>query len=122
MKWGIAYSVSNYDITRIKKLDGMSNMRIIEVAEGWSVPKTFLFLTIVNITFFNGVPAAYQQKSFRGEHMEDFVESMAELSLTHRIMYIEDGAIIVTESTDGTTNIDADVIDAIASSFGGGGK
>lgn len=39
---------------------------------------------------------------------------LAELSLTHRIMFTEDnGSIYVTESKDHTTNIDTDVLEAI---------
>lgn len=39
---------------------------------------------------------------------------LADLSLTHRIMFTEDnGNIYVTESKDHTTNIDTDVLEAI---------
>lgn len=52
---------------------------------------------------------------------EDLMDDLAHLSLTHKITRVEHWDygidLVVMESTDGTTNIDADVIDAVVRAF-----
>ena len=55
------------------------------------------------------------------EKSEDLMNDLAELSLTHNIVAVEQReygiGIVVMASTDGTTNIDANVIESVASAF-----
>jgi hypothetical protein len=52
---------------------------------------------------------------------EDLIDDLAALSLSHKVVGVEHRecgiGLLVMESTDGTTNIDADVIDAVVGSF-----
>ena len=49
---------------------------------------------------------------------DEFVEFMFDVSLTHKVMYVEaNGYVFITESEDHQTNIDADLIAAMLNAY-----
>jgi hypothetical protein len=79
------------------------------------------FITIpkvINVIFKDGRPFGFQYTRFTNidpSTKEQFIVFLAKLSLTHRLMFVEsDGGIFVSESEDGQTNIDADLIETLA--------
>ena len=93
--------------------DGMSNEEMVRIAKQWEVDWTPV--RVYNVIYENGHPMKAQNRFFTGEGKDDFVGFMAAVSITHRVMFVEkDGAIFITESEDGNTNIDADLIEEFA--------
>jgi hypothetical protein len=76
-------------------------------------------LTIRDITFRNGVPFICHTMFFDylddGKMVESAICKLAELSITHRMMYMTDvGQIYVTKSENHQTNIDSELLDTIS--------
>ena len=122
------YRLIGSDRVAILRDDGMSNEEMVRIAQQWELARTPV--RVYNVIFENGHPmkAQYryfigerkeaQNRFFTGERKEALVEFMAAASLTHRVMFVEDsGAIFITESKDGNTNIDADLIEAFANAL-----
>ena len=79
-------------------------------------------ITIKDITFRRGYPISCHIMFFDymddGEMVEHALCKLAELSLTHRMMYMTDvGQIYVTESENHQTNIDADLLDTVSRTY-----
>jgi hypothetical protein len=68
-------------------------------------------LVVKIILFENGKPSRYLPKTFVGSECDKFIDYLAGISLTHRIMFVRNGYIFVTESEDHQTNINDLVID-----------
>ena len=113
---GEAQRLIGSDRVAILRGDGMSNEEMVRIANQWEVDWTPV--RVYNVIYENGHPMKAQNRFFTGERKEDFVEFMAAVSLTHRVMFVEEsGAIFITESKDGNTNIDADLIEAFANAL-----
>jgi hypothetical protein len=88
--------IMNLDVAALNA----ENPCIREVTHKFGVPDT------VNVEFYDYLD--------RDVMVDRVMCRLADLSLTHRIMFTEDnGNIYVTESKDHTTNIDTDVLEAI---------
>ena len=110
------YRLIGSDRVAILRDDGMSNEEMVRIAQQWELARTPV--RVYNVIFENGHPMKAQYRYFIGERKEALVEFMAAASLTHRVMFVEDsGAIFITESKDGNTNIDADLIEAFANAL-----
>jgi len=76
-------------------------------------------ITINDIVFEGGTPVKCHRLFFDyiddKEMVSHAICKLAELSMTHRMMYMTgDGDIFVTESNDGQTNIDCEFLDSIS--------
>ena len=110
---GEAQRIIGTDRVAILRGDGMSNEEMARIAQQWKADWTPV--RVYNVIFEDGHPMKAQNRFFTGERKEALVEFMAAASLTHRVMFVEDsGAIFITESEDGKTNIDADLIEEFA--------
>ena len=110
---GEAQRLIGSDRVAILRGDGMSNEEMVRIAKQWEVD--WRPVRVYNVIYENGHPMKAQNRFFTGEEKEDLVEFMAAVSLTHRVMFVEkDGVIFITESKNGQTNIDADLIEAFA--------
>lgn len=71
--------------------------------------------------FYDGDYYAQDRIYSMPRNREDLIDDLAALSLSHKVVGIEHRecgiGLLVMESTDGTTNIDADVIEAVVGSF-----
>ena len=113
---GEAQRIIGIDRVAILRGDGMSNEEMVRIAKQWEVD--WRPVRVYNVIYENGHPMKAQNRFFTGERKDDFVEFMAAVSLTHRVMFVEkDGAIFITESKDGNTNIDADLIQEFANAL-----
>ena len=85
----------------------------------WSLQKTVL--KVIDVKFKDGHPHRFKIVGFtdyndRGK--DEFVEFMFGVSLTHKVMFVDkDGLIFITESDDGQTNIDANLIDVMLNAY-----
>ena len=122
MSWfvGTTYGLVPSDIHEIEAHDKMPipvMHNTISTTWDWR----FICLRVVNVIVDGkGKPYGFQTMNFPTidlEEKEKFMEFMAGLSLTHKLMFLDNyGNIFVTESNDGQTNIDADMIDMMVSS------
>lgn len=113
------YSVEAQDVLWNDNMDKEAILMNLEVAS-WNIEN----LSIREIFFRDGVPhhchVTYFDFFDRKTMVENVICRLAELSLTHRIMYSTDkGQIYVTSSKDHQTNIDAFLLDEISRYFGG---
>lgn len=114
------YGLCWEDIHEIEAHDRMPFGVISNIVSKWDC---FTPLTINDITFKDGRPFGFQQIHFTNidrDIKDKFIEFLARISLTHRLMFVEsDGGVFVTESEDGQTNIDAELIELLANSIQG---
>jgi hypothetical protein len=110
------YGLCWEDIHEIESHDRMPIGCIHSITDKWDY-----FITnprVINVIFKNGRPFGFQYTRFTNIDLntkEQFIEFLAKISLTHRLMFVEsDGGIFVTESEDGQTNIDAELIETLA--------
>ena len=116
---GTTYELGQNYIHEIEAHDKMSipvMRNIISTTWAWFIICLRVFNVIVD---GKGKPYGVQTMNFSTIDLEDrekFMEFMAGLSLTHKLMFVDNiGSVFVTESNDGQTNIDADLIDAMVS-------
>lgn len=110
------YGLCWEDIHEIESHDRMPIGYIHSITDKWdyfiTIPK------VINVIFKNGRPFGFQYTRFTNIDLntkEQFIEFLAKISLTHRLMFVEsDGGIFVSESEDGQTNIDAELIETLA--------
>ena len=71
--------------------------------------------------FLDGDYFAQSKTYVMSRDYEQMVDDMAELSLTHKVIDVEVNehglGLLTMESTDGTTNIDANVVEAVMGAF-----
>lgn len=107
------------EILDIESKNGMSVEVMMDRMSKWSWQKSVLM--VYDIQFKNGHPFGIRQLGFTDYHdrdVEEFVEFMFSISLTHKVMYVEkNGYVFITESNDGQTNIDADLITAMLNAY-----
>lgn len=111
------YGLCWEDIHQIESHDRMPIGCIHSITDKWE----YGFITIpkvINVIFKDGRPFGFQYTLFTNIDRitkEQFIEFLAKISLTHRLMFVEsDGGIFVTESENGQTNIDAELIETLA--------
>lgn len=107
------------DILDIESKNGMPVEIMMNRISKWSWQKSVL--VVYDIQFKNGHPFGIRQLGFTDYHardMDEFLEFMHQMSFTHKVMYVEEnGYVFITESNDGQTNIDADLIDAMLNAY-----
>ena len=103
----------------IERKNGMSVETMKKLASNWTYDKTVL--RVYDIQFKDGHPFGVRQFGFTDYYNRDtdeFVEFMFDVSLTHKVMYVEaNGYVFITESEDHQTNIDADLIAAMLNAY-----
>ena len=103
----------------VERKNGMSVETMKKLASNWAYDKTVL--RVYDIQFKDGHPFGVRQFGFTDYYDRDtdeFVEFMFDVSLTHKVMYVEDnGYVFITESEDHQTNIDADLIAAMLNAY-----
>ena len=108
------YGSDRQDILRNDHMDMDVVLRNIELS-AWNNEN----LSIRDITCEDGVPMECHTMFFDylddGKMVESAICKLAELSITHRMMYFtDDGRIFVTKSNDHQTNIDSELLDTIS--------
>lgn len=107
------------EILDIESKNGMSVEVMMRRMSKWSYDKSVLM--VYDIQFKNGHPFGIRVFGFTDYHnrdMDEFLEFMHQMSFTHKVMYVEEnGYVFITESNDGQTNIDADLIDAMLNAY-----
>ena len=103
----------------VERKNGMSVEVMKKLASNWTYDKTVL--RVYDIQFKDGHPFGVRQFGFTDYYdkdTEEFVEFMFDVSLTHKVMYVEaNGYVFITESEDHQTNIDADLIAAMLNAY-----
>ena len=103
----------------VERKNGMSVEVMKILASNWTYDKTVL--RVYDIQFKDGHPFGVRQFGFTDyydRNIDEFVEFMFDVSLTHKVMYVEDnGYVFITESEDHQTNIDADLIAAMLNAY-----
>ena len=103
----------------IERKNGMPVETMKELASNWTYDHTAL--RVYDIQFKDGHPFGVRQFGFTDYYdrdIDEFVVFMHQMSLTHKVMYVEDnGYVFITESKDHQTNIDADLIDAMLNAY-----
>ena len=112
-----SYRLYNSDRHVVLNSDNMDMGEITKNLELSALDKASI--TINEIVFEGGVPVKCHRTFFDYIDNEEMVSHaicwLAELSMTHRMMYMTgDGGIFVTESNDGQTNIDYEFLDSIS--------
>ena len=103
----------------VERKNGMPVETMKKLASNWTYDKTVL--RVYDIQFKDGHPFGVRQFGFTDYYdkdIDEFVEFMFDVSLTHKVMYVEaNGYVFITESEDHQTNIDADLIDAMLNAY-----
>ena len=104
----------------------LTKKEILCAIRRWN-PKSFYPIYIRNILCDEFGPSVCQVAPCYSQDVDELVGILAEISLSHGIIYIgyaigEDNCIGVAETPNHQTNIDADVIDAIVKKIGGSGN
>lgn len=111
--------VLHSDRRDIERKNGMSVETMKKLASHWTYDNTVL--RVYDIQFKDGHPFGVRQFGFTDYYdrdIDEFVQFMFDVSLTHKVMYVEDnGYVFITESKDHQTNIDADLIAAMLNAF-----
>ena len=78
-------------------------------------------LRVYDIKFKDGHPHYFRTVGFtdwNNRDKEEFLEFMFDVSLTHKVMFVDEyGGIFITKSDDGQTNIDADLIEEMLNAY-----
>ena len=111
--------VLHSDRRDIERKNGMPVEVMKILASHWTYDNTVL--RVYDIQFKDGHPFGVRQFGFTDYYdkdIDEFVEFMFDVSLTHKVMYVEDnGYVFITESEDHQTNIDADLIAAMLNAY-----
>jgi len=107
------------EILDIECKNGMPVEIMKKRASNWNRQNSVL--RVYDVQFKNGHPFGIRQFGFTDYHdrdIDEFVEFMHQMSFTHKVMYVEEnGYVFITESNDGQTNIDADLITAMLNAY-----
>ena len=111
--------VLHSDRRDIDRKNGMSVETMKKLTSNWTYDNTVL--RVYDIQFKDGHPFGVRQFGFTDYYdkdIDEFVEFMFDVSLTHKVMYVEaNGYVFITESEDHQTNIDADLIAAMLNAY-----
>ena len=126
--WKILENINRIDFipitlrTEILDIEGKNGMPVeimMDRISRWSHDKSVL--VVYDVQFKDGHPYGIRMMGFTDYHdrdIDEFVEFMHHMSLTHKVMYVEEnGYVFITESNDGQTNIDADMIVAMLNAY-----
>ncbi len=107
------------DVYDLETNNGMPTAVMVNIMSKWSWQKSVL--RVYDVKFKDGHPHSFRVVGFTDYNerdMEEFLEFMFDMSLTHKVMFVDkDGRIFITESDDGQTNIDADLIEDMLNAY-----
>jgi hypothetical protein len=106
------------DKQEIQSKNGMPMQEMLDIMTKWDRDTA---LTVYDIEFENNQPAFFKKVGFTNWEQRDsdeFVEFMASVSLTHTVMFVTPfGQVFITRSTNGQTNIDFCMIEAMLNAY-----
>ncbi len=107
------------DVNDLEINNGMPTEVMCSIMSQWSWQKSVL--RVYDVEFKNGHPHSVKMVDFTDYNergMNEFLEFMFDVSLTHKIMFVDkDGRIFITKSDDGQTNIDVDLIEGMLNAY-----
>lgn len=107
------------DVYDLEAHNGMPIEVMMNLMSQWSWQKSVL--TVYDVKFKDGHPHSFRAVGFtdyNDRDKEEFLEFMFDISLTHKVMFVDkNGRIFITKSDDGQTNIDADLIEEMLNAF-----
>ena len=117
ISWNAITSQSN--VRELEAYNGMPTEVMMNIMSQWNWP--FYVLIVYDVKFKNGHPRYYRGVRFTERNdrsKNEFVEFMFDVSLTHKVMFVDKYKIIfITESENGQTNIDANLIEGMLSAY-----
>lgn len=112
-------SITRSDVHYLDTNNGMPIKVMLNIVSKWSWQKAVL--RVYDVKFKNGHPHRFRMVGFtdwNDRDKEEFLEFMFDVSLTHKVMFVDkDGHIFITESANGQTNIDADLIEGMLNAY-----
>ena len=107
------------DVHELEAKNGMPIKVMMNIMSKWSWQKSTL--KVFDVKFKDGHPNCFGVVGFtdwNARFKEEFLEFMFDVSLTHKVMFVDEyGGIFITKSDDGQTNIDADLIDGMLNAY-----
>ena len=112
-------TLSQSDVYYLGTYNGMPIKVMLNIMSKWNWQKSVL--RVYDVKFKDDHPHQFRVIGFTDYNerdMNEFLEFMFDVSLTHKIMVVDrDGRIFITESDDGQTNIDAALIDVMLNAY-----
>ena len=112
-------TLTQSDVQYLDTNNGMPTKVMLNIVSKWNWQKAIL--RVYDIKFKNGHPHYVKIVGFtdyNDRDKEEFLEFMFNVSLTHKVMFVDkDGRIFITESDDGQTNIDADLMEDMLNAY-----
>lgn len=112
-------TITQSDVHYLDTNNGMPIKVMLNIVSKWSWQKSIL--RVFDIKFKNGHPHRFRMVGFTDYHdrdKEEFLEFMFDVSLTHKVMFVDkDGHIFITESANGQTNIDVNLIEGMLNAY-----
>ena len=110
---------SESDVDDLESNNGMPTEVMVNIMSKWNWQMSVL--RVYDIKFKDGHPHYVKLVGFtdyNDRNKEEFLEFMFDVSLTHKVMFVDkDGRIFITKSDDGQTNIDADLIEDMLNAY-----
>lgn len=107
------------DVYDLEAHNGMPIEVMMNIMSQWNWQKSVLKVFVVK--FKDGHPHSFGAVGFtdyNDRDKEEFLEFMFDISLTHKVMFVDkNGRIYITKSDDGQTNIDADLIGGMLNAY-----
>ncbi len=107
------------DVYDLEARNGMPREVMMNIMSQWSWRQTVM--RVFDVKFKDGHPhhfgvVGFTDANYRGK--DEFIEFMFDVSLTHKVMFVDkSGGIFITKSDDGSTNIDADLIEGMLNAY-----
>lgn len=112
-------NITRSDVHYLEGLNDMPREVMMNIMSKWNWQKSVL--RVLDVKFKNGHPHRFRMVGFTDYHdrdKEEFLEFMFDVSLTHTVMFVDkDGHIFITESANGQTNIDANLIEGMLNAY-----
>ena len=107
------------DVHELEAKNGMPRGVMVNIMSKWNWQMSVL--RVYDIKFKDGHPHYFRTVGFtdwNNRDKEEFLEFMFDVSLTHKVMFVDEyGGIFITKSDDGQTNIDADLIEEMLNAY-----
>ena len=117
ISWNAITSQSN--VRELEAYNGMPTEVMMNIMSQWNWP--YYVLIVYDVKFKNGHPHYYRSVRFTERNdrsKNEFVEFMFDVSLTHKVMFVDKyRTIFITESENGQTNIDANLIERMLTAY-----
>ena len=117
ISWNAITSQSN--VRELEAYNGMPTEVMMNIMSQWNLP--YYVLIVYDVKFKNGHPRYYRSVRFTERNdrsKNEFVEFMFDVSLTHKVMFVDKyRTIFITESENGQTNIDANLIERMLTAY-----